>query len=911
MMSKSGMILNRETVCAMLPAALAGAEHRFARQLALAWLSAFPGDLEVAYFQAQAIVAEGRPALAVTALEQLVRKDPEFQAAHQALADLTKGADEDHCMQANAHVFALGGRAAPGCVLPAWAQPLQLALHALRAAQWEPAERLVQDALRAAPDLLLPAVAHLKLTRATQPPTTTLRLAEVYHNRWPDCLPVNLILAETRMELGQEQDAVRLLHQCVSNDASGQAARRLWGANHPYRSLWLDDMVIVFERAVPAGVAARLGWNQLDTGIAKAAAPAPARAPQPVKIDPPAAAARPQPASQPPDVAEEFAPFPEDGELPELPLDDLLPETGAEPSPAGEAVQSPAPQKSAQQAKRRDIGALHQVENEFERLAKKLRKSGPGQVDARFPVYVIFTTHGGLVDKYGPQTTSVIDLDLRRLAGIIRQRAGWDALVYYPDVEECASQFGLDLLAERDPWKLKLALADLDKALARRGEMIGALLIVGGDEIVPFHRLPNPTDDNDRDVPSDNPYGTRDSNYFVTEWPVGRLPTEPGPDAGSLLEKLRRLQKYHTRAAAKRAPLPGFGWISSVWNRILGKNGHRSLGYSAAVWRRSSLAVFRPIGAPHTVVTSPPEQAGSAARQRVTQGSLGYYNLHGTEDSSAWYGQRDPADQEDGPDYPVALLPEDLKDLQRNGHAPRVVFSEACYGGHVFGKNDNQSLAMKFLSVGTQAVVASTCVSYGSINTPLIAADLLGNLFWRHLKAGRTVGDSVSQARIDLTREMNRRQGYLDGEDQKTLISFVLYGDPLATYNGFRSVRKSVQRPKNQPAPKTMCDRAEAGEEPPAVSHEVLKQVKRMVAEYLPGAELGDVHLSRQHASCAGAGHHCPTADLGSRKKAGPEVGRLVVTMSKQVSVAQHLHRHYVRITLDEGGKPVKMAISR
>ena len=96
------------------------------------------------------------------------------------------------------------------------------------------------------------------------------------------------------------------------------------------------------------------------------------------------------------------------------------------------------------------------------------------------------------------------------------------------------------------------------------------------------------------------------------------------------------------------------------------------------------------------------------------------------------------------------------------------------FDGHRMTEKD--SLALKFLSLGTLGVVASTCISYGSITTPLIAADLLGQLFWREIKFGRTAGEALMQAKVDLVREMNRRQGYLDGEDQKTLISFILYG---------------------------------------------------------------------------------------------------------------------------------------
>ena len=59
--------------------------------------------------------------------------------------------------------------------------------------------------------------------------------------------------------------------------------------------------------------------------------------------------------------------------------------------------------------------------------------------------------------------------------------------------------------------------------------MIGAVLIVGGHSILPFHMLPNPTDDDDDTVYSDNPYTTSDENYLAPEWPVGRLPTDRMP----------------------------------------------------------------------------------------------------------------------------------------------------------------------------------------------------------------------------------------------------------------------------------------------------------------------------------------------------------------------------------------------
>ncbi|HMN60338.1 MAG TPA: hypothetical protein PJ988_08240, partial [Anaerolinea sp.] len=75
---------------------------------------------------------------------------------------------------------------------------------------------------------------------------------------------------------------------------------------------------------------------------------------------------------------------------------------------------------------------------------------------------------------------------------------------------------------------------------------------------------------------------------------------------------------------------------------------------------------------------SPPQESKNLASEKLLTPEVSYYNLHGMEDTGEWYGQRDPTEPGQGVDYPVALSP---KQLKRNGHAPRVIFSEACYGG--------------------------------------------------------------------------------------------------------------------------------------------------------------------------------------------------------------------------------------
>lgn len=241
-----------------------------------------------------------------------------------------------------------------------------------------------------------------------------------------------------------------------------------------------------------------------------------------------------------------------------------------------------------------------------------------------------------------------------------------------------------------------------------------------------------------------------------------------------------------------------------------------------------------------------------------------------------------------------------------------MVFSEACYGAHIAGKTVEQAIALKFLACGTQAVAGSTCTAYGSISAPLAAADLLGYSFWTYLSEGYTAGEALRRAKINLAREMHRRQGYLDGEDQKTLISFVLYGDPLAQTLSTGKQPKGAFRTLKPPAQvKTICDRSEETVDSQPLAPEVMDYVKHVVSQYLPGMADAKLALTQEHSSCHSDAHSCPTAQLGGKTAPNLQPERRVVTLSKQVQKGSGLHRHYARLTLDLQGKLVKLVVSR
>jgi hypothetical protein len=908
-------ILSRSRLLLILEAALESKSFRFARQTALTWLAVYPGDMEVDLILARALLAEGKEAEALAIARKLANLDPVFLAAQELMAQAGALIDPDLSMTAEGCVYALGGEVHPVDVLPEWSHLLHSGWQIAGQAEFEESEKLIHQALALNPDLPLAAVFHLMLTYARKDEATVYRLATLYHERWPECLQFALCLAEAQTVMGDETQAIGLLHHCVASDSTGQVPIRIWGKNYRYRPLWPDCLVVHFDVPIPAEVAGYLGWNQLVSGDSLVAAPpetgdtTPCQPAEPVvtplatQAAAPATPVEPN-VDKPPLCA---------GAVSVTPGQEPAATVPAEPADTGPA--NPLGQKSpirSRRAKNVDQ-TVKMVEEVFDKFAKKINRPDLAKTDGRFPIYVIFSCRTGLDKKYGAQTTTVIAKELANLADMVNKRANWGSLVFYPDDPACTALLGLSSVEATDPWKLKLALTDLDKSLSHKGERIGAVLIVGGQDVVPFHRLPNPTDDSDKEIYSDNPYSTLDSNYFVPEWPVGRLPGETGQDAGLLLEQVRNLVRYHTTYNQQDSwwrrlfqILNPIRPLMKVANPTTWLSRTVSFGYTASVWKLASMAVYRQVGDPSKILLCPPVASGTLKGDKVTNTMLGYYNLHGVEDSENWYGQKDTNDRGAGPDYPVALSP---SNLVKNGHAPQVVFSEACYGGYVVEKNEENSIALKFAGIGTLAVVASTCIAYGSVNTPLIGADLMSSLFWKHLGEGQTVGEAFLQAKVDLSREMNKRQGYLDGEDQKTLISFVLYGDPLVSTGAFMSLSKGTMRYKPHQALVMMSDCQDEKGEPQRLPVEIIREVKQFVAPYLPGMDGATVHINREHTVCDDNG--VAYSDVTAKNNPGQKRGRVVVTISKNVETSQYTHHHYARVTLDARGKPIKLVVSR
>lgn len=505
----------------------------------------------------------------------------------------------------------------------------------------------------------------------------------------------------------------------------------------------------------------------------------------------------------------------------------------------------------------------------------------------RRPVHVILYSGKLLKAKFGEVASAEVIGLVEQLAAITAKHRRVPVKIIAPDDPVCLARYGLTPVEPTNAWAIKNLLRDVDRWLTRKGQAINSLAIIGGDDLIPFHRLPNPTDDSDDDIPSDNPYGCIDENYFVPEWSVGRLPSPCGRDAEPLKRLLRNTINAHASTSSKFVLMD---WVRNILRMSKTQPAPQAIGYAASVWKEAALEVFAPIGTPTQLFTSPPLEADTAPSTRKFD--LSYFNLHGVEDSSEWYGQRDPGDEGYGALYPVALTPSDV--ANGSGQPPRIIFTESCYGANIVGKSEpDAAMCLRFLNDGARALIGSTKIAYGSVGSPLIGADLLARSFWEALLGGLSVGESLRRAKLDLAQTMHKRQNFLDGEDQKTLISFVLYGDPLLPAP---TPSRATSSAKTLPELKTMTMEYQTINDP-EIKPEVVAEMKTFLSRYLPGSESANIHLSQPLSPIMAKGNTTPT--------------HRVYTVAKTIRVNSHSIQSYARVTVNKGGKVVKLAVSK
>ncbi|WP_026369777.1 hypothetical protein [Kallotenue papyrolyticum] len=417
---------------------------------------------------------------------------------------------------------------------------------------------------------------------------------------------------------------------------------------------------------------------------------------------------------------------------------------------------------------------LRTVEQATERLMGRAPLALPdGQATT-----LLVAHRGALAASYGAATAEAILNAMAAYGDALARRGVHARHVILDDHDALAAYGAVPPVGERTPIACKTTIDRVCAALAASGETVDAIVLIGGDEHIPFHRLPNPSQDADADVPSDNPYGCGDGSDLAPAIIVARFP-DGGADGGRLLlEQLERAADYHQTwhltgpqgtvlmlplmrrlARAMQAGAPVTGW-----------------GLSAEAWSVPSQTVYGELGAKHPLLLCPPLELQALPELWPSDDCrVLYFNVHGIQGGPNWYGQ--PREGDPDASLPVALTPEGIGRLS----PAAICVSEACFGADIVGRSARDAIALRLLEQGALAFIGSTVTAYGAVALPLGGADLLVQQVFQNLRRGYPLGRALALARDWMAREMVQRQGYLDPDDAKTLLSFVLLGDPWAT----------------------------------------------------------------------------------------------------------------------------------
>ncbi len=288
-----------------------------------------------------------------------------------------------------------------------------------------------------------------------------------------------------------------------------------------------------------------------------------------------------------------------------------------------------------------------------------------------------------------------------------------------------------------------------------------SFIIIGGHTLFPFYKVNNPTRDGDRIVWTDNFYGSTDDDSLLPERAVGRLPD--GKDINFLLQQIENVGKTQNKSAFKG----------------------NTFGLGAAVWEDASRNIYKIISNKEFLL-SPPETTDTIKIEKNTE--ILYFNLHGSDRTNKWYGQGDGR-------YPVALSLDNIPGLKNS-----IIFTEACYGAYIIDKELSESLALTFLKEGCRCFVGSTTIAYGPPTPPPTEADLMASLFFQEVLKGERFGIALLNAKHDFFKIMIDRQGFLDGDDKKTLLQFVLYGNPDESlqYNNHKGTKNTKKKHRDE-----------------------------------------------------------------------------------------------------------------
>jgi hypothetical protein len=293
------------------------------------------------------------------------------------------------------------------------------------------------------------------------------------------------------------------------------------------------------------------------------------------------------------------------------------------------------------------------------------------------------------------------------------------------------------------------------------------LVILGGNDIVPYFRVANPSldpvsGDDDSEVVTDNPYACSApyraadrKSYLVPDRVIGRITDlDDDPDPRWLIDQLARASAWSPKP--KDFFTPAYAVCCSTW----GPAGEACMRH-----------VGLPVG--DLMISPPTVDATSPARERLAR-KLHMIKCHGGALEAAYAGQR-------GNSYPDVLTSATIKGRITDNS---LVAAMCCYGAQIYSPRDPAAkppmelpVAAAYLREGALAMMGATKIAWVGVRS-MQCADWIVCGYVKAALAGASIGRALQEAKQDYVRWLETEGQAPDLADEKTLIEFILLGDP-------------------------------------------------------------------------------------------------------------------------------------
>lgn len=374
------------------------------------------------------------------------------------------------------------------------------------------------------------------------------------------------------------------------------------------------------------------------------------------------------------------------------------------------------------------------------------------------------THQGKLLKKYGQQGYDAI---ARAIASWIQKDSvrGITTIHLELDDAQALAQYGVQpVTGTVTPKKVKAAVDALFQSLSP-----DYLVLLGSGEIIPFFDVPNPSynpldaqGDRDATVPTDNPYAcsrpfnvSRRDTYLIPDRAVGRIPDLPGQsDPTWLTDYLTSVEAWKLASAQDYAE--DLFLCCDAWKG----SGDRCVQFLSRATTR--------------LLISPPTDDTSGGLRKRHKTRLHMIKCHGAPLDASFYGQK--ADH-----YPPVLKSSSIKKRTVQG---TVVGAMCCYGASLFDPNDvaaiqpgEPPIPSVYLKQGAWGFGGSTTIAWVGVDA-MLCADWVIASFLRGVMQGASLGRALLDGKQDLVRWINQQGRTPDIAEEKTLLQFLLLGDP-------------------------------------------------------------------------------------------------------------------------------------